>query len=61
MNESLDITKSSGETLAEILGQEFQRIMQSKNNIDVIQKELERRKNGKTPEVKPGPTPVEVK
>jgi len=40
----MDIQKLSGEQLAEILNQEYQKLMQSQTNIMVIQKELENRK-----------------
>lgn len=40
----MDLQKLSGENLAEVLNVEYQRLMQAQNNILIIQKELERRK-----------------
>ena len=45
----MDITKMTGEELAEILTGQFTQLIQAQNNIKAIQDELARRKSQKAP------------
>ena len=50
----MDITKLTGEELCELQAQQFNLLMQSQNNLQMIAKELERRKAPKVePKVEP--------
>ena len=52
----MDITKVTGEELAELLTQEYQKLLQSQQNLLALNEELRRRKSTKN--VPPAPTEV---
>lgn len=46
----MDISKLKGEELAEMISKEYELLLQTQNNLRIIQKELNRRKKQKAKE-----------